>query len=120
MHEILSMSDRKIAPNRSRCSVLRVGCPHEASHDLPRVLDAFHDGQQRGTLCNELDEFVVIGLTLVLGVVALGCQAVDCAELGRDDAQLLVFQATKNFADETALDAVGLHDEERSIHDEAI
>jgi len=56
----------------------------------------------------------------VFGVVTLRRDVVDRAQLGCDDAQLLVFQTTKNSTDETTLDAVGLHDEKRSIHDEAI
>ena len=42
------------------------------------------------------------------------------AQFGRDESQLLGFETAEDLADESALDAVGLHDEERSIHDEAI
>jgi hypothetical protein len=120
VNKILSMPDRKITPNGSRCSVLGIRGSHETPHDLPSVLGTLHDSQQRGALRYELDKFVVIRLSLVFGVVALGRFKVDRAQFGRNDAQLLIFQPTKNFADETALDAVGLHDEKRSIHDEAI
>ena len=57
---------------------------------------------------------------MVFGVVALGRRDVDRAQFGRDEAQLLGFETAEDLADETALHAVGLHDEERSIHDEAI
>jgi hypothetical protein len=118
--KILSMPDRKIAPNGSRCSVFSIRGSHETPHDLPSVLGTFHDSQQGGPLRYELDQLVVIGLSLVFGVVALGRFEVNRAHVGRHEAQLLMFQPTKYFADETALDAVGLHDEKRSIHDEAI
>jgi hypothetical protein len=52
--------------------------------------------------------------------VTFGRRAVDGAQLARDDAQLVVFQASDDLANEAARHAVGLHDEERSIHDEAI
>lgn len=120
MHEILSQSNREVTANRSWCGVLRIRCPHETSHDLPRVLWALYDEHQRGTLRDEFDELVIVGPTLVFGVVALGRRLINGSQLGRDDAQLFVFEAPDDFADEAARDTVRLHYEERSIHDEAI
>ena len=68
----------------------------------------------------KLDELVVVGLALVFGVVTLGRRFVDRRSSAADDTQLLGFEATDDLADESALNAVGLHDEEGSIHDEAI
>jgi hypothetical protein len=114
------MSNRKITANGPRSSILRVGSTHESTHHLPRLFETFNDRDQRGTLGYELDQLVVVSLPLVFEVVALGRREIDRAQISRDDTELLRFQATQNLADETALDAVGLYDEERSIHDEAI
>jgi hypothetical protein len=117
---ILSQSNREVTANRSWCGVLRIRGSHETSHDLPRVLGTLHDQHQRGTLRDEFHEFVVVGLALVLDVVALGRWLVNSSQFGRDDTQLLVFETPDDFTDEAARDTVGLHYEERSIHDEAI
>ena len=120
MHEILTMSDREVPANRSGRGLLRIGGAHETTHDLPRVRGTLDDGHQHGTVRDELDELVVVVLALVFGVVALGGREIERAQFGRDETKLLRFEATDDLADETALDTVGLHDEERSIHDEAI
>ena len=120
VYEILTMSDREVPANGSGRGLLRVGGAHETAHDLPRVGGTFDDGHQHGTLRDELDELVVVVLALVLGVVALGGREIECAQFGRDEMKLLRFEATDDLADEASLDAVGLHDEERSVHDEAI
>ena len=85
MHEILSMSDREVATNRARSGVLRIRCPHEPTNDLPRIFRALDDENQYGTLRYELDQLVVVGTTLVLGVMTLGCFGVNGAHLGGDD-----------------------------------
>jgi hypothetical protein len=56
----------------------------------------------------------------VFGVVALGRREINGAQIRRHDAQLFVFEATDDLADEAARHTVGLHDEECSVHDEAI
>src|ERR1700689_1246408 len=120
VHEILAQSNREVTTNRSRRGVLRVRHTHERAHDLPGVLRPLDDRDQRGSLRDELDELLVVRLAVVFGVVALSRREVDGAQFGRDEVQLLGLETAEDLADETALDAVGLHDEERSIHDEAI
>ena len=120
MHEILAVTDREVTANRSGRGVLGVRGTHETSHDLPRVFRTLDDEHQGRALRDEFDELVVVRLTVVFGVVTLGRREVDRAQFGRDEVQLLGFESAEDRADETALDAVGLHDEERSIHDEAI
>lgn len=114
------MSDREVTANRSRRGVLRICRTHEATHDLPRVFGTLHDDDKCGTLRYELNELLVVRLTAVLGVVALGRRNVDRAQLSRDNAQLLVFKTIDDLANEATRDTVGLHNEKGSIHDEAI
>jgi len=118
--QILSMSDREVTANRSRCGVLRIRSSHKSTHDLPGVLGTLDNEDQCGTLRDEFDELVVIRLTLVLDVMTLSCREVNRTKIARDDAQLLGFEATNDLADEAACHTVGFHDEKRSIHDEAI
>jgi hypothetical protein len=120
MYEIFTMSDCEVSSNRSRRGFLRIRRTHETANDLPRVLRSLDDGDERWTLGDERDELLVVLLAHVLGVVTLGRGEVDGAQFGRDEVQLLGLDPAEYRTDETALHAVGLHDEERSIHDEAI
>jgi hypothetical protein len=56
----------------------------------------------------------------MLGVMAPGAHLVDSAKLGRGHSQLLLLQTSDDFANETALDAVWLHNDQCSIHEQAI
>jgi hypothetical protein len=71
-------------------------------------------------LCHEFNELVIVGLAVVFGVMTLGRLNIYQPHLGRDNAQLLSLEAANDLANETTLHAVGLHNEEGSIHDEAI
>ena len=56
------------------------------------------------------------GFACVLVVVAPGRRLVDPAQLARHEAQAPALEAGQDLADEPALDAVGLHDDEGALH----
>jgi hypothetical protein len=53
----------------------------------------------------------------MLGVVRLGQLARDRPQLGRHQPEVLPLQATDDFSDEPAFDAVGLHNDKGAIHE---
>jgi hypothetical protein len=56
----------------------------------------------------------------MFGVVAFCGSSVNRAQFGRHHAQLLRFQSTHDFTNETAFNTVGLDDDEGSLHEEQI
>src|SRR5258706_13510223 len=55
----------------------------------------------------------------MLGVMALRHRLVDRSELHRRDPQALALEPPEDFAGQTALDSIGLGDDERPIHERA-
>src|SRR5258706_10287014 len=55
----------------------------------------------------------------MLGVMALRHRLVDRSELHRRDPQALALEPPEDFAGQTALDSIGLDDDERPIHERA-
>ena len=61
------------------------------------------------------DEVVEERLAVVLGVVTLRGRLVELAQLERDDLQALALDPIDDFADEAALDGVGLAEDEGAL-----
>ena len=104
----------EIAADRARRGLAGVRRAHQRAHDLPR-LGPFDDHRDQRAARDERDEIAEERLAVVLGVVTLRGRVVELAQLERDDLQALALDAADDLADEPALDAVGLAEDERSV-----
>src|SRR6478672_593176 len=101
----------EVAADRAGCGVRRVGGAGEAAEALDAVL-ALDDDRGDGTGAHELDERLVEGLALVLGVVR-GELLTGGRQHGEGDQPVaLPLDATQHLTGEAALETVGLDEDE--------
>ena len=120
MDKVLLRLDREVAADGARRRFLGIRRPHQVANDLPGVCGALNDEEQGWPSGDERHQAVVEGLSRVFRVMTGGRHLVNHTKLRRDDAQLLLLQASDDLANETPFDAVRLHDDKCSIHEEEI
>ena len=116
MNQILGHQSSEVSPDGSGRGLHRIGGTHHLAHHAPRVTRPFHNRDEHRASAHEGDKIVVEVLADVLGVVVGKHAGVEGSKLGRDESQALVLEATDDLAHETALDRVGLADDQRAIH----
>ncbi len=117
MDEVFGHRNGQVTTNGSRGRLLGIRRPHQVTNYPPRLARTLDHHHHRGASGDERDQTVKEGLALVLGVVTSGSGVIEVAKFTGHNAQLLGLEASDNFANETTLDAVGLHDDQSSIHE---
>jgi hypothetical protein len=104
----------EVAADGARRRGRGVGRAGEAAEALDAAL-ALDDDGGHGPRRHELEERLVEGLALVLGVVGPEDLAVGGAQVERDEAVALRLDAAEHLPDEATGDAVGLDEHERAL-----
>ena len=95
-----------------------VGRAEHGADDRDRLVPLEHADDHRAA-GDEVDQAVEERLALVLGVVLLAQGAVDLDELQGGDPQALGLEPLEDLADQPALDAIGLEDDQGALHGES-
>ena len=114
MHHVIANADCKIAADAAGRSGRRVGGSHHRAHLRDGVIALPHHGHDRRR-GDEVDEAGEERLAHVLGVVRFGESAVDTHQLQRDEVQSTALETRDQLADEAALHAVGLDQDQGSL-----
>ena len=107
MDDIFVHNETEIATNRARGCFCGVGGTHERAHFLDSAF-AGNDHLDHGTAADVLDQAVIEGLALMLGIVSRSLLGSDHAELHALDGQAGALDASDNLAHVTIANGVGL------------
>src|ERR687898_118612 len=110
--------EAEVAADRSRCSFDRVRDSDHLPGGGHGLVALEHHRDQRPT-GDEIYELAKEGPLAVLRVVPLGELPLDRHVLHRDDREALALEARDDLAGETALERVGLDEDERAVHQPA-
>lgn len=118
MNDIAANADAKITANCAGDRGERVG---RADHQTSCGNDAlaFPDHRRERTGGDEFDQSLEEGTLPMDGVVALGQFLGGLDELEADERKALGFEAADDFANEVALDAIGLDGNECTFHEDS-
>ena len=113
--EVVLLADREVPADRPRRGGDAVGGAEQVPDHGDRIV-AFEDADDDGAAGDEVDQAAEEGALLVLGVVLLAEGAVDLDELQGRDAEPLRLEPREDRADQPALDAIGLEDDQGALH----
>ena len=115
MDQVHPEVEREVTADRSRGGLHGVCAPHDAAHHR-HGLPPFPDHRDYGARGNEGNQSVVERFALVFGVVADGELPGDSHHFHGDQLESAPFEPSQDGADQPALHAVRLDQNQRPLH----